>query len=156
MESWGKSRFEIISRFSKIKFQQTSFTFWFWVLSSLKTIGKDGFELYQMCSLHSGVFQSLRNVWRTLLCPAQFGWLAGIPGWHWLASQNPISWIPPCPSLHLLPLHVPDVLSTSLFRSGIIQALLKHLCFCASEEKGEIRKIKLGNPVDQSTQNFLP
>ena len=38
----------------------------------VETIGKDRFDLYQMKPLHSEVFQSLRNVWRTLLCPARF------------------------------------------------------------------------------------
>ena len=46
----------------------------------VETMEKDRFELDQMKSqLHSEVFQSLRNVWRTLLCLARFGWLVG---WH--------------------------------------------------------------------------
>ena len=115
----------------------------------VETIGKDRFDLYQMKSLHSEVFQSLRNVWRTLLCPTQFGWLAGIPGWHWLASQNPISGIPPCPSLPLLPSHAPDVLTSSLFGSGVIQALLKINVF--AREWRNVKNcviIKVGNPDD--------
>ena len=77
----------------------------------VETIGKDRFDLYQMKSLHSEVSQSLRNVWRTLLWLARFARRWRIPN-----SQNTISGIPPCPTLHLLPLHVPDVLSTSLGR----------------------------------------
>ena len=46
----------------------------------VETMEKDRFELDQMKSqLHSEVFQSLRNVWRTLLCLARFGLLVG---WH--------------------------------------------------------------------------
>ena len=58
-----------------------------------------------------GFCQSLRNVWRTLICPTPFG------DWHPASKKSPQTLF--CNSsskgFHLLPQHVPDVLTAYLF-----------------------------------------